>query len=399
MSDHTAETSTRTAVGLDEPPENAWLRRRHDQVLDLYGDAIGHPITDVITPALLLDLSSAQHNIDQMAAAMAMMPADLRPHIKVHKSPHLAHRQVAAGAIGLSVATVWEAAAMAAAGLDDLFIVNTVTHPAKNEVVAALARDRTVLIAVDSPEHVEHLDDAARRAGSTVGVLIEVDTGMDRAGVDTAAAALALAQHTTSLEHVTLEGVSGYEGHCSLEPDSAKRAGKQGSAMNHLTGVADHLRRHDFAVPIVSAGGTATWSLTAADPRITEIQAGSYALMDNFHGAMIEGFAYALTVATTVISTPPGRIIIDAGNKSVGVGGGPTLVAPPLQAVRFDEEHGIFEAHGPDPRLGDTLQLRPGYAPATVNLYDAYYVTDGRQVVDVWPILARGPHHAGLTSR
>lgn len=169
--------------------------------------------------------------------------------------------------------------------------------------------------------------------------------------------------------------------------------------MNHLTDVAEHLRHHDFGVPIVSAGGTATWNLTAADPRITEIQAGSYAVMDNFHGAMIGGFAYALTVATTVISTPPGRIIIDAGNKSVGVGGGPTLVAPPLQALRFDEEHGIFEADGVDPRLGDNLQLRPGYAPATVNLYDAYYVTDGRQVVDVWPILARGPHHAGLTWR
>lgn len=399
MSDHTADPVTNTALGLDEPHENAWLRRRHDQVLDLYGDAVGQPITDVITPALLLDITSAQHNIDQMAAAMATMPADLRPHIKVHKSPHLAHRQVAAGAIGLSVATVWEAAAMAAAGLDDLFIVNTVTHRAKTEMVAALARDRTVHIAIDSAEHAEDLDQAARRAGSTVGVLIEVDTGMDRAGVDTAAAALALAQRTTSLPHLTLEGVSGYEGHCSLEPDPEKRASKQRSAVNHLTDVAEHLRHHDFGVPIVSAGGTATWNLTAADPRITEIQAGSYAVMDNFHGAMIGGFAYALTVATTVISTPPGRIIIDAGNKSVGVGGGPTLVAPPLQALRFDEEHGVFEADGVDPRLGDNLQLRPGYAPATVNLYDAYYVTDGRQVVDVWPILARGPHHAGLTWR
>lgn len=397
MSEHPATARTNTAAGSDEPHENPWLRHQHDRVLDLYGDAVGHPLTDVITPALLLDLSLAEHNIDAMAAAMAEMPTDLRPHIKVHKSPHLAHRQVAAGAIGLSVATVWEAVAMAAAGLDDLFVVNTVTHPVKIDVVAGLARDRTVYLAIDSVDHAEQLDDAARRAASTVSVLIEVDTGMDRAGVDTAAAALELAQRTASLQHVTLRGVSGYEGHCALEPDADIRANKQVSSMNHLTDVADHLRRHDFAVPIVSAGGTATWNLTAADPRITEIQAGSYALMDNFHGAMVGGFAYALTVATTVISTPPGRIIVDAGNKSVGVGGGPTLLAPPLQALRFDEEHGIFQAGGPHPRLGDTLQLRPGYAPATVNLYDAYYVTDGRQVVDIWPVLARGPHHAGLT--
>lgn len=386
------------ASSPDRPPvpDADRLRRYGEQVLDLYGDAIGRPIVDVVTPALLLDLPAARRNIDHMAAAMTGMPTDLRPHIKVHKNPELARMQISAGAIGLSVATVWEAAAMAAAGLDELFIVNTITHPAKIARVAQLAAGRRIHIAVDSAENAGVLADAARRAGTQLGVLIEVDTGMDRAGVDTAEAALAVARQINDLPQLSLDGVTGYEGHCALEPDPTRRAAKQQAAMDHLAAVADRLRADGLPTPIVSAGGTATWNLTAADARLTEIQAGTYAVMDNFHGAMVGGFEYALTVAATVISTPPGRVIVDAGNKSIGVGGGPSMIAPQLAAIRFDEEHGVFASRGTHPKLGDTVSLRPGYAPATVNLYDAFHVTDGDTVTDIWPVIPRGPGHAGF---
>lgn len=119
-------------------------------------------------------------------------------------------------------------------------------------------------------------------------------------------------------------------------------------------------------------------------------------MMDNFHGAMTTDFEHALTVASTVISTPPGRISVDAGNKSIGVGGGPTLSTPRLPAVRFDEEHGIFAATGDPIPLGAVVTLVPGYAPATVNLYDGYHVTDGNIITEIWPIIPRGPGHAGF---
>jgi D-serine deaminase-like pyridoxal phosphate-dependent protein len=372
------------------------LQQHQDRVLEYYGDAIGCQASEVVTPALLLDLPAAKRNIARMGREMADMSMNLRPHIKVHKSVQLSRLQIEAGAIGLSVATVWEAAAMAAAGMDDIFIVNTVTHPAKIDRLVNLAETHRVYIAVDDADNVTALSSAAQRVGVHLGVFIEVDTGMDRAGVDTPAQALALARHICDVPNVVLTGITGYEGHCSLEPDAATRAAKHRVAMDHFTAVADVLRAEGIPVELVSAGGTATWRLGAADRRLTELQAGSYVVMDNFHGVMVSDFEFALFVATTVISKPPGRVIVDAGNKSVGIGGGPSMAAPPLAALRFDEEHGIFPATADAPKLGETVRLIPGYAPATVNLYDAYLVMEDEIIVDVWPVLPRGPQHVGL---
>jgi D-serine deaminase-like pyridoxal phosphate-dependent protein len=186
---------------------------------DVYAGAIGRRAPEVPTPALLLDLTVAQRNIARMAEALQGLNANIRPHIKVHKSIELARLQVNAGATGLSTATVWEACALAWGGLDDLFVVNTVTHPEKRRILAELARDHRVLVAVDDPANAVQVSDAAKSAGSELGVLIEVDTGMDRAGVDTVEDAVALAKHVVAAGHLRLEGITGYEGHCSLEPD------------------------------------------------------------------------------------------------------------------------------------------------------------------------------------
>ncbi len=371
--------------------------RHREFVQSIYGGAVGRDVQEVPTPALVLDLATAQHNIASMAGAIESLNSSIRPHIKVHKSTDLARRQVAAGAHGLSTATVWEAVALAWAGLDDLFIVNTVTHPEKIRVVAELARSRHVLVAVDDASNAAELSTGARSAGSEVGVLIEVDTGMDRAGVDAEEDALMLAKAVVACDHLRLDGITGYEGHCSLEPDEERRTAKQRAAMDLFVRVADRLVDLGFPCAIRSAGGTATWRLTASRKGVTEIQAGSYAVMDNFHGRMVPEFAHALTVATTVISRPHDRVIIDAGNKSVGIGGGPSLVGPDLEALRFDEEHGIFVAdRGLKLPVGTWLRMIPGYAPATVNMYDVYYVVDGDRVVDVWPVFPRGPGHNGL---
>jgi len=375
----------------------ARLQEAADVVREAYGGAIGRHRSEVVTPALLLDLPAARRNIAKMAERMRGMTAELRPHVKVHKSPELARMQVEAGAIGISTATVWEAIVMVRSGLDGVFVVNTVAGADKLAALAELARDADVMVAVDDPENAAAIAAAARAAGSTVGVLVELDTGMDRAGVDTTEEAVALATHVEGLEGLRLLGLTGYEGHCSLTPERELRHERQRTAMSFLVETADALLAAGLPCPIVSAGGTATWDWTASFPRVTESQAGSYVVMDNFHGAMVGDFEHAVTVAATVISRRPDRVIVDAGNKSMGAPALASIKDHDLPSFRFDEEHGIFEATA-DAGLavGDVVELIPGYAPGTVNWYDAYHVVEDDRVVDIWPIVPRGPGHGGL---
>ena len=377
------------------------LREAYDNVRHEYGTAIGQRRDELITPALVLDIDAAQRNIDHMASELKQMGAAIiRPHYKTHKSPDLARRQLQAGAGGLSMATVWEAAILAAAGMDDLFVVNTVAHPAKLRVLAELARDHRVLVAVDEAANAAAHSAAAVTAGSTLGIMVEVDTGMDRCGVDDAADCLAVARQVMDLPGLRFEGITGYEGHCSMTPDHDLRHERQREAMKFFTGVAELLEAEGIPCPIRSAGGIATWNWTAAYPGLTEIQAGTYVVMDNFHGQMVPGFEHSLTIQATVISRQSGKVIVDAGNKSVADPADVTMVGHDHKVIRFDEEHGIFDAaEGSRLRVGDPVALVPGYSPSTVNWYDAYHVVHEDVVVDIWPIIPRGPGHHGITDR
>ena len=375
------------------------LREAYDNVRREYRTAIGQRRDELITPALVLDVDAAHRNIDHMASELKRIGgATIRPHYKTHKSPDLARRQLQAGAGGLSMATVWEAAILAAAGMDDLFVVNMVAHPGKVRVLAELARDHRVLVAVDEAANAAALSAAAVTAGSTLGIMVEVDTGMDRCGVDDAADCLAVARQVTDMPGLRFEGITGYEGHCSLTPDNELRHERQREAMKFFTGVAGLLEADGIGCPIRSAGGIATWNWTAAYPGMTEIQAGTYVVMDNFHGRMVPGFEHSLTIQATVISRQSGKVIVDAGNKSVADPADVTMVGHDHKVFRFDEEHGIFDASGGSPlRVGDPVALVPGYSPSTVNWYDAYHVVHEDVVVDIWPIIPRGPGHHGIS--
>jgi D-serine deaminase-like pyridoxal phosphate-dependent protein len=374
------------------------LADSRDHVQRQYGYAVGMHRDELVTPALVLDIDAAQRNIDRMASELRRIgPATIRPHYKTHKSPDLARRQVQAGAGGLSMATVWEAAVLAGDGFDDLFVVNTVSHPDKIRVLAELARDGRILVAVDEAANAASHSVAAVRAGSTVGIVVEVDTGMNRCGVDTADEALELARQISDLPGLRFEGITGYEGHCTLTPEEDLRHTKQHEAMELFTGVADFLEANGVPCAIRSAGGIATWHWTAAYPGITEIQAGSYVVMDNFHGRMTQGFEHSLTIQASVISRQSGQVIVDAGNKSVADPYNVTIVGHGLKVFRSDEEHGIFAApEGSTLKVGDCVALIPGYSPSTVNFYDAFHVVRDDVVVDVWPVIPRGPGHHGL---
>jgi D-serine deaminase-like pyridoxal phosphate-dependent protein len=183
-----------------------------------------------------------------------------------------------------------------------------------------------------------------------------------------------------------------------LEPDRAVRARKAAEAMDIAAEVIGQLARAGFPCDVVSAGGTGTYDITGADKRVTEIQAGSYVFMDNFHGNLVPGFDRSLTVLATVVIQHGNRIVLDAGLKSIGVDEAlPTMAPYPFYRAECHEEHALFSV---DERCalkrGDTVELIPGYAPTTVNLYDAYNVVENGIVTDIWPIAPRGPGHAGL---
>ena len=358
---------------------------------DPYRAAIGRSRSELETPALLLDLDIARKNIAVMAGHMERAGKSLRPHTKTHKAPQIARLQVDAGAIGVSTATAWEAIVMIDAGVEDILVANEVVGPSRIRALAEAARDGRVTVAVDSAANLYDLSAAAVAAGSVIGVLVEVDVGMNRGGVRSKEEALAVARHAVSLPGIEWRGAMGYEGHCMLEPDRALRVTKQGTAMTHLFEVVDHLAADGIECEIVSAGGTGTYDLIAAHPRVTELQAGSYVFMDAFHGSLIPGFDVALTVLATVMGRHGDRVILDAGRKGVGI----DLMLPSPVGIEattafVDEEHtGIDVPESSPLRYGDTVELMAGYGPATVNLYGRYHVIEGGVVTDIWPVMAR----------
>jgi D-serine deaminase-like pyridoxal phosphate-dependent protein len=366
-----------------------------EQWLERYRSQIGRARSEVTTPALILDLDVAKRNIAVMAEKFAGLPARLRPHNKVHKSVELSLMQVEAGAVGVAVATAWEAVVMAEGGIEDVLVANQLVQRDKVAAVAALAREHRITVAVDDVRNVDQLARAAQEAGSRLEILIEVDVGMGRCGVRTKEETLALAERIATHETLSLRGVQAYEGHCMLEPDVDVRHRKAHAANAKAIEAADHLAEHGHPCADISGGGTGTYFITGANPRISEVQAGSYVLLDCFHGNLVPGgFEVALTVAGTVISRQGSTVVLDCGRKAVGIDFvTPPLVAYPEAEIRYyAEEHCLADFPGAPPLdLGDVAEVMAGYGPTTVNLHDVFHVVEDGVVTDIWPVTPRGP--------
>jgi D-serine deaminase-like pyridoxal phosphate-dependent protein len=372
------------------------ITEAHERVRSLYAPEIGRPRDELTTPALLLDLAMLRANLERMEAGMRGTPTALRAHVKVHKSPHIARLEVEHGAIGIGCATVWEAIVMARAGIDDVFVINEVVSPDKARALALLGREAEVKVAVDDPFQVDLLSAAATAAGTTIGVFIDVDEGMHRCGVSTLEEALPLARQIDAAPDLDFVGLTGYEGHCSLEFDEAKRHAMAGTAMSQLTDIADGLATAGLRCRIVSAAGTGTWEVTSRYPGVTEIQPGSYATMDGHHRGLDPRFGWAVTVLASVISRRPDRVVLDAGSKTVGASHG-VLREPDLEKFRFDEEHSIFLTNGRTAlRPGDKAEILCNYTPFAISYFEAYHVIEDGRVSDVWPVMPRGPESRWL---
>jgi D-serine deaminase-like pyridoxal phosphate-dependent protein len=356
----------------------------------------GQPIKEIDTPALLLDIGAAERNIRRMAGAFEGGPVRLRPHVKTHKTPVLAHKQVAAGAIGVTCAKLGEAAVMAAAGVPDILISSEIVGPEKVARLVAMCRHARVTAVVDDEGAARAIGDAADRAGLRVPVLVDVDVGQGRTGVQPGEPALALARAVAAMPGLMLRGLQGYEGHLQHVASAKAREEKCRAAMGALVETASLLRDRGLPVEVVSTGGTGTSAFAGAYPGVTELQPGSYVVMDGHYGT-IEGvaFEHALTILTAVISkTRPGAAVVDAGLKTASIDSGPPSLKgrPDVQFLFAGDEYGIlsFSDGQFDVRVGDKVELVPSHCDTTINLHDVYYVIRDGVLEDVWPIAARG---------
>jgi D-serine deaminase-like pyridoxal phosphate-dependent protein len=357
--------------------------------------ALGTHKTLLPTPALVIDLEALQANLREMAAFFQPRRTKLRPHYKTHKCTHIARMQLETGAIGITCAKLGEAETLVQAGISNILIANQVVDPRKLARLAELARHARLILAVDQEENLRHVARSTIEAGSEIDVLVEVNVGLNRCGVRSKDDALALARLAAELKGVRFAGVMGYEGHTVFELDAARRTQNVQQAMGILTSTAEHIRQAGLPVEIVSAGGTGTYDLSGDFPGVTEIQAGSYPFMDAKYRQLGLPFRCALTLLSTVISTPePGLAILDAGIKALTTENGlPEVLNPPgMRLLRLNEEHGILEVdtNRPQLKVGEQVELLPSHACTTVNLHDRYYVLRQGRLEAIWEIEGRG---------
>lgn len=341
-------------------------------------------LSELSTPALCVDLDALERNLERMHTFFAERPCNLRPHFKAHKTPAIARLQAEAGCDGFCTATLAEAVVLADEGFDDILVANEICDPTKVPALRALAERIKLTVAADSAEAAELI------AGTGARVLVDVNVGMPRCGV-APERAVEVARAATG-HGLEVTGVMGYEGHATVIEDVEARAKVATASVEILLGVAADLREQGFAIDAVSAGSTLTYEVTGTIAGVTEVQAGSYVLMDTTF-ARSSPFEEALRCLTTVVSVQGGIAVLDAGLKTMTIDhGNPELPADVAAAVLFlsDEHTTIATREGFDARPGDRVWLRPSHVDPTVNLHDRLYAFRGEEVADVWPVTARG---------
>jgi D-serine deaminase-like pyridoxal phosphate-dependent protein len=348
-------------------------------------------LDQVTTPALLVDLDAMEANLRDMANFFANKSCKLRPHFKNHKAPMLAWKQIRAGAIGITCATVSEAEILVEHGIDGILIANEIAGDDKPERLADLSRQASLLVCVDNCQSIRDLAAAQRNRKSQIEVLVDINIGLNRCGVVPGQAALDLARHARD-HGLALRGIMGYDGHLQAVPPSPERDEIVRQGSKAIVESCALLESAGIPAPIRSTGGTGTYSVSGSYPGITEIQAGSYLLMDNMYVSRGAPFQRALTVLATVISTR-GRdhVVLDCGVKAIsGERGLPTLKdIPGARLSALHAEHAIVELDTHSSPLltpGEKVQVWVHYSDATVNLHTRMFGVRHGEVEEAFPI-------------
>jgi 3-hydroxy-D-aspartate aldolase len=357
---------------------------------------------DVDTPALMLDSTQVRKNIALLQSRADAAGIRLRPHVKAHKSSHIARLQMEAGAVGLCCTKLGEAEVMVANGHRDLLITSPVVGMLKIERLLQLGRAASIQVVADDELNIRELASAARAAGVDIGIVIEVDVGQGRCGVQPGPRAAELARHVISSGALTLAGVQGYQGGLQCTPLFSERSIGVRAAMDRLAMSLEELRRAGITVPVITGGGTGSFPIDIELHQLTELQPGSYVTMDATYTATEWSAAGSgpplgqpLTVLASVVSRPTrDKAIVDAGWKAVSSDAGVPRVKdrPDLRFEFAGDEHGAIVAMTGKLGLnvGDRVELIPSHCDTTVNLYDKFVVHHAGRAEAIWPIEARG---------
>ncbi|UCH37703.1 MAG: DSD1 family PLP-dependent enzyme [Candidatus Bathyarchaeota archaeon] len=357
---------------------------------------IGANKNELETPTLLLDLDVLEQNIKDMADYFSNRPASLRPHAKTHKTPIIAHKQLQAGAIGVCCQKLEEAEVMNAYGINSILITNQIVDPRKIRKLVAMSHHGEVIVALDNLVVAKRTSDIALANQIKQDVVVEVNVGINRCGVEPGKSTLAFTRALLDLEGLNFRGLLGYEGPFFNLTNFEERKQATQARNQLLVQTKELLEDASIDVDIVSGGATGTYNITGNYPGITEVEAGSYVFMDTTYTKLEEmRFKCALTLLTTVISRPTSqRAVIEAGMKSITSEFGMPIVQghPGAELQRLSEEHGILKLTDPNTTLkvGDTLELLPSHCCTTVNLHDHYYCIRNDELESVWTIMGRG---------
>jgi len=353
------------------------------------------------TPALVLDVDILDRNVARMAEYLRGRKTKLRPHVKVHKSPVLAKKQISAGAIGITVAKVGEAEVMAQSGIDDILIANEIVGEQKLTRLARIAKGCKLQVAVDNLENAKQISHFAAQEGSNIGVIVELNLGsnlegiLDRCGVSPGKSATVLVSEIAKLKNIEFRGLMGYEGALRKFTDANKKRAAIESALGLLVETKDLVKDAGFEVPIVSCGGTMSYDISSGFPGVTEIQAGSYVFMDATYLRSGIDFELSLTLLSTVVSRPhANKAIVDAGYKAISADHGLPLIKdrPEMEVISLNAEHGHISTHKQeiDCAIADKLELIPTHVDTTVCLHDNYVLTQDGVVKGNLEIPCRG---------
>jgi D-serine deaminase-like pyridoxal phosphate-dependent protein len=352
-------------------------------------------VCDLDTPALLVDMVAMESNLTKMAKFFKAGKTKLRPHFKVHKTPALSLRQLKSGAIGITCAKLGEAEVLVSHGIKNILIANEIVGETKIKSLLELTPHAEIIVAVDSAKVVAEMAKLARNRRTEVNVVIDVDIGLKRCGVKPGRAAVDLARIVAHEDRLKLRGVMAYEGHLQWMRPGPDKEVLCKKAVHLLVDSKRLIEREGIPVEIVSAGGTGTYSLTGRHPGVTEIQAGSYLLMDTVYLQSAVDFEPTLSLLTTVVSKTEGeRLVVDAGIKALSREEGMPLVKgiDKVQLKALHAEHGIVEMLDPSVALevGDKIEIWVYYADGTINLHERMYGIRNGAVEEVLRIEGRG---------
>ena len=360
--------------------------------------------SELDTPALIVDIDKLKHNIADMAAFAASQGIQLRPHAKTHKTPEIAALQLEAGAVGLTVAKLSEAEVFIEAGCPEILVAYPLVGASKHRRLIELCQRGDITTVVDHPDIAAGLSRSMSANGLELPVMVEVDTGLTRCGVQPGAPARDLAYQVARLPGLRFAGLLTHEGHAQLAgaPDRVRATGLSAGQM--MAETAELIRKSGLEAPVISVGLTATAKITATVAGVTETRPGIYVFYDRsevLHQVVPPERCAARVLATVATRPTADRVILDAGAKALasdraGVsppvsGHGYVVDHPDWELRSLSEEHGATTIPADDPvKIGERVEIIPNHICPVVNLFDSMYITQGERVIDEWVVAARG---------